>query len=244
MSLTYEPSSEPLHISAKQLFLKRDHTARPSAMSAALLRWIEVLTSTSRSVGPASGQRVHSVSSWYYSLNFVRSSPPRVGVGVPILPTLPTFIQRGPARCRRRSSGGSRCSRPPRALSGPAGPPRDMQGHSLCFPMSVFKRHLPDRAVESSSGSNVTPRRARPGLAGLGPQRTGIIQHGPARYRQRSSGGWRCSRPPRALLGPLAARWCRASGQAGPPRDRRVRLRTEGSHSFFFFFITLKPRVE
>ena len=28
----------------------------------------------------------------YYSLNVVRSFPPRVGVGVPILPTLPTGL--------------------------------------------------------------------------------------------------------------------------------------------------------
>ena len=30
----------------------------------------------------------------YYCLNVVRSSPPRVGVGVPILPTLPTLVRR------------------------------------------------------------------------------------------------------------------------------------------------------
>ena len=35
--------------------------------------------------------------------------------------------------------------------------------------MMYSKRHLPDRAVEPSSGSNVIPRRARPGLAGLRP---------------------------------------------------------------------------
>ena len=33
--------------------------------------------------------------------------------------------------------------------------------------MMYSLRHLPDKAVEPSSGSNVIPRRARPGLAGL-----------------------------------------------------------------------------
>jgi len=35
--------------------------------------------------------------------------------------------------------------------------------------MMYSKSHLPDRAVEPSNGSNVIPKRDRPGLAGLGP---------------------------------------------------------------------------
>ena len=41
------------------------------------------------------------------------------------------------------------------------------------------------RAVEPSSGSNVIPRRARPGLAGLGPHQAGRLlcpEAGPSRY--------------------------------------------------------------
>jgi len=37
-------------------------------------------------------------------------------------------------------------------------------------PIMYSKRHLPCRAVEPSGGSNVIPRRARPGLAGPRPQ--------------------------------------------------------------------------
>ena len=46
----------------------------------------------------------------------------------------------------------------------------------LCIPVSVFRRQLPDTAVEPSSGSNVIPRRARPGLAGLGPQAGNLLR--------------------------------------------------------------------
>ena len=64
------------------------------------------------------------------------------------------------------------------------------------------------RAVEPSSGSNVIPRRARPGLAGLRPHN---IRELPLRAAVRSrSKGWRTLRapaprgPPQQRLEPLA----------------------------------------
>ena len=52
------------------------------------------------------------------------------------------------------------------------------------------ERHLPNRAVEPISGSNVIPRRARPGLSGLVPH---DYPHGPA---QDDWPGWHLARTP------------------------------------------------
>ena len=46
---------------------------------------------------------------------------------------------------------------------------RDFSPAKTLAPMIYSERHLPDRAVEPISGSNVIPRRARPGLVHLRP---------------------------------------------------------------------------